>query len=388
MNLKFKAAFLLLPFLPFSELFAQAQPINVVTSAVPFLRISPDARSGAMGDIGIATSPDANSQFWNVAKTPFNEKKGGLSLTYTPWLKDIGVSDVYLAALNGYYKLDDESAVTASLRYFNLGNIEFTDFNGNTLSTGKPTEVGIDVGYSRKLSDKFGIGASLRYINSNLARGYSSSSGQTYKAASTVAVDLGLFYNNVNDIGQGFRAGLSLSNLGGRVSYTNNALERDYIPANMGIGVSYTKVFDENNKIMFGLDLNKLLVPTPPMGSNTGDPDEDDRINAENLAKYYNKSIVNSWFSSFGDSNNELKEVQVSVGGEYNYADQFFVRAGYFYEDKTKGNRKYFTAGLGLKFNVFGINMSYLVPSGNGVNRNPLSNTLRFSLTFDFDDVK
>jgi hypothetical protein len=359
--------------------FAQNNTINVVTSAVPFLRISPDARAGGMGDIGVATSPDANSSFWNQAKLPFIETKGGLSVTYTPWLKDLGVNDVFLASLAGYYKIDDQSAISTSLRYFNLGNIQFTDFSGNPLSTGKPTELAIDLGYSRKLGDRWAIGAALRYINSNLARGYASSSGVEYKAGNTVAGDVSLFYNGVDEIGKGFRFGTSITNLGGKISYTSNALEKDYIPANLGLGVSYTAAFDENNKLMFGLDVNKLLVPTPPVASG------DSATDANALTDYRNKSVVNSWFSSFADSDNEFAEYQFSVGAEYSYVDQFFVRAGYFYEDKTKGNRKYFSAGVGLRFNVFGLDFSYLVPSGNGTNRNPLSNTLRFSLKFDFD---
>lgn len=365
-----------------------AEPINVVTSAVPFLRISPDARAGGMGDIGVATSPDANSAFWNLAKLPFMESKSGVSLTYTPWLKDLGVNDVFLASMAGYYKLDDQSALSASLRYFNLGNIQFTDFSGNPLSTGKPTEVGIDVGYSRKLSDRWAVGAALRYINSNLARGYASSSGVVYQAGQTVAGDITGYYNGVDDRGKGLRAGIALTNLGGKISYTNNAIEKDYIPANLALGVSYTAVFNEDNSLMFGLDLNKLLVPTPPVASTTGDPTIDSTRDANALFEYRNKGVVNSWFTSFGDSDNELAEIQASIGAEFNYANQFFVRTGYFYENKNKGNRKYFTAGVGIKFNVFGLDFSYLIPSGNGTNRNPLSNTLRFSLLFNFDAAK
>jgi len=362
--------------------YSQDNTINVVTSAVPFLRISPDARAGGMGDIGVATSPDANSSFWNGAKLPFIETKGGLSLTYTPWLKGLGVNDVFLASLAGYYKLDDQSAISTSLRYFSLGDIQFTDFSGNPLSTGKPSELAIDFGYSRKISAKWGIGAALRYINSNLARGYASSSGVEYKAGNTVAGDLSVYYDGTNDIGKGWRFGAAFTNLGGKISYTSNALEKDYIPANMGLGVSYTAAFDENNKILMGLDVNKLMVPTPPMA--TGDSATD----ATALTDYRNKGVVNSWFSSFADSDEEFKEYQFSVGAEYSYAEQFFLRAGYFYEDKTKGNRQYFSAGVGLKFNVFGLNFSYLIPSGNGTNRNPLSNTLRFSLLFDFAEAK
>lgn len=383
MKLTLRAAGILLALSVAAVSYSQSSnQINVVTTAVPFLRISPDARSGGMGDIGVATTADANSLFWNGAKLPYIDKKGGLALTYTPWLKDLGLTDVYLASLYGYYKIDDQSAISSSIRYFNLGNIQFTDFSGNPLSTGKPTEVAIDLGYSRKLSNKWSVGAALRYINSNLARGYASSSGVEYKAGNTVAGDLSVYYNGVNDIGKGFRFGAAFTNLGGKISYTSNAQEKDYIPANMGIGFSYTLAPDENNKILFGLDINKLLVPTPPLA--TGDSATD----ANALNEYRNKGVVNSWFSSFGDSPDEFKELQFSVGSEYSYQDQFFIRAGYFYEDPTKGNRQYFSAGIGLKFNVFGLNFSYLVPTGNGTNRNPLSNTLRFSLLFDFDGAK
>lgn len=365
----------------FSCLTAAAQnsgSINVVTTAVPFLRIAPDSRAGGMGDLGVATKPDANSTFWNVSKTVFNEKRGGVSLTYTPWLRDLGLNDVFLAALAGYYKINDQSAISSSLRFFDLGEIQFTDFNGNPLSKGRPTELGIDVGYSIKMNDRWSAGAALRYINSNLARGFSSSSGVTYKAASTVAGDVTVFYDGTDDIGKGLSFGFALTNLGGKVSYTSNAQEQDYIPANMGIGVTYTAAFDEMNKLMFGLDVNKLLVPTPPIF--TGDSATD----AQNLFNYRNQGVVSSWFSSFGDSDNELQEFTFSLGAEYSYQNLFFVRAGYFYENPNKGNRKYFTAGVGVRYNSLGLDLSYLVPSGSGTNRNPLSNTVRFGFTFNF----
>lgn len=386
MRLKLKTATLGLCAVAMStQVFSQnASPINVVTSAVPFLRISPDARSGGMGDMGIATSPDANSSFFNLAKTPFAKSNAGVSLTYTPWLKNLGVNDVFLASLAGYYKLDDQSAVSASLRYFNLGSIQFTDFSGNPISTGKPTELSVDFGYSRKVVDNLGLGVSLRYINSNLTRGYAPSNGVTYKAGSAVAGDVSLFYDNTKENGQGLRAGIALSNLGSKISYTNDAQQKDYIPANFGIGVTHTSVFDENSKLTYGIEFNKLMVPTPPIPSDPSNPTADSAA----LANYRSKSVVGSWFSSFGDAGsfkNELAEFQVGVGAEYGYNDQFFVRAGYFYEDKTKGNRKFFTAGVGVNYNGFGLNFSYLIPSGSGVNRNPLSNTLRFSLLFNFD---
>ncbi len=364
--------------------FAEAQnpnSINVVTSAVPFLRISPDARAGGMGDVGIATTPDANSSFWNLAKTPFAASRTSLTATYTPWLKDLGLNDVYLASLAGYYKLDDDQAISSSIRYFSLGNIQFTDFAGNDLQSFRPREFSIDFGYSRRLGEKLSAGVALRYINSNLAGGQAVN-GVSYKAGNAVSGDLSLFHSGVDETGQGWNWGATLSNLGTKISYTSDAQQKDYIPANLGLGAAYTSVFDETSKITFGVDINKLLVPTPP--SLTNDPTRDDA----NLLAYRNKSVINSWFSSFGDAGgfgNELKEYQASLGAEYTYNDQFAFRAGYFYEDKLKGNRKYFTLGAGIYYNVFGLNFSYLIPSGAGVNRNPLSNTLRFSLIFDLD---
>lgn len=359
------------------------QTINVVTTAVPFLRISPDARAGGMGETGIATIPDANAPFWNLAKTPFNTSPGGISLTYTPWLKRLGLNDVYLATVSGYYKLSDQEAITGSLRYFSLGNIQFTNDRGEDLYAYKPREISIDAGYSRKLSENMGLGVALRYINSSLAKGDPGNTGTTYKAGSTVAGDISFYYTKPNESGQGWNFGAVLSNLGGKIGYTTDARQKDFIPANLGIGAAYTKVYDENNKITFALDLNKLLVPTPPV--LTGDYSTD----SASQAGYRNKTVISSWFSSMGDApggvKEEIKEFQASVGAEYWYNNQFALRAGYFYEDKTKGNRKYFTLGAGLKYNVFGLNFSYIIPSGSGINQNPLSNTLRFGIVFDFN---
>lgn len=355
---------------------AQVDPINVVTTAVPFLRISPDARSAGMGDLAIATSPDANSGFWNAAKIPFNTNKGGISASYTPWLKDI-LNDVYLASVAGYLKVDDQQAINASLRYFSLGNIQFTDNLGNDLNTFRPREFGIDVGYSRKLSAKSGLGVALKYIHSNLAEG--AAAGNNYKAGSSVAGDLSFFYTGKNTAGQGWNWGVVLSNLGSKIAYTDNADQKDYIPANLGLGTTYTRVFNSANQLSFGVDINKLLVPTPPA----------DPATQQQLTDYRNKSVIGSWFSSFGDApdgfSEELKEFQVSLGAEYMYNNQFALRAGYFHEDKTKGNRRYFTMGVGIKYQSFGLDFSYLLPTGSGVDRNPLSNTLRFSLHFNFD---
>ncbi|MEI8059173.1 MAG: type IX secretion system outer membrane channel protein PorV [Ferruginibacter sp.] len=355
---------------------AQTKPINVVTSAVPFLRITPDARSGGMGDVGIATSADANSSFSNLAKTSFASSKSGLAINYVPWLRDLSVQDVYLASLSGYVKIDNESAFTGSLRYFSLGSIQFTDNLGNDLQTFRPREFAFDAGYSRKLSAKSSLGIGLRYINSNLASG--TLNGVSYKAGTSVAGDLHFYHHGAKENGEGLNWGATLSNLGAKISYTSDANQKDFIPANLGLGIAYTKVFDEQNKITFAADVHKLLVPTPPA---VGD--------SAALVSYRNKGVVSSWFSSFTDApgkfSEEMQEVNISLGAEYWYNNQFAFRAGYFYENPNKGNRKFFSVGAGLKYNVFGLNFAYLFPSGSGVNRNPLSNTYRFGIVFDFD---
>jgi hypothetical protein len=267
------------------------------------------------------------------------------------------------------------------MRYFSLGNIQFTDGLGNDFGSFNPREFAIDLGYSRKLTDKMGLGVALRYINSNLAGNYTNS-GTQYKAGSTVAGDLSYYYNGQNTAGRGWSFGAALTNLGGKIGYTSDAKQKDYIPANLALGTAYTKVFNESNKMTFGLDVNKLLVPTPPFDPNQ--PATQDEIDA-----YRNQGVVGSWFKSFGDApggfSEEMREFQISTGIEYVYQDQFAFRGGYFYEDKTKGNRQYFTLGAGIKYNVFGLNVSYIIPSGSGVNQNPLSNTLRFGIIFDIN---
>jgi hypothetical protein len=352
----------------------KAQSLDIVTTAVPFLRISPDARAGGMGDNGIAVSADANAVFWNRAKLPFAENQAGISATFTPWLKDIA-QDVYLATVGGYYQLDDESAISGGLRYFSLGSIQFTDYAGNITSNGRPREFAIDFGYSRKLSDKLAVGVALRYINSSLANGYSNGSGVTYKAGNALSTDLSLFGNNLDENGQGLTYGLSISDLGTKIGYTDDATAKDFIPANLGIGAAYTFAFEEEHKITFGLDINHLLVPAFP--GYTGDQTQDSAL----VADYRSQSILSSWFSSFGNKANNA-----AIGAEYTYNDQFSLRAGYNIQSKTQGAPSYFTAGVGLKYNVFTFNFSYLAPSGNGVTRNALSNTIRFGIIFNLGE--
>lgn len=360
------------------QLYAQ-NTLNVVTSAVPFLRISPDARAGGMGDLGVATMPDANAQFYNLAKYPFAKNNSGIGLTYTPWLKDLGLNDVFLASLAGYKKIDETQSISGSLRYFNLGNIEFTDNFGNSLGTGRPRELGLDFGYSRKLSDQLSLGVGLRYINSALAN--AQIGGVAYKPGNAVAGDLGIYYVSNPENLTGLSLGLAMTNMGSKISYTGDAAQKDFIPANMTLGAMYTIISNEVNRISLGMDIHKLMVPTPPLlGDSAG------------MINYRSKSVVGSWFSSFGDApgrfSEELKEFAFSLGGEFIYNEQFAVRAGYFYENKNKGNRQYFSMGAGFRYNNLDINLSYLIPSGTGVNRNPLSNTIRFSLLFNLGPIE
>lgn len=348
-----------------------------ITTAVPFLRISPDARSGAMGDVGIAISPDANAQYWNIGKIPFAKKKYGISVNYTPWLKDL-VPDIFLGYLSGFARFgkDGNQAISGSLRYFSLGNINYTDNLGNPTGTGMPREFSLDLGYSRRLSTYLSAGVGLRYIHSALATGQNVA-GVAIKPGNAVAGDVGVFYSRTVDLQEDkastFSAGATLTNLGSRISYTST--RRDFIPSNLGIGAAYTYKADPYNKITVALDINKLLVPAPEAKTDT---------TGKTYFEYPDKSVVSGVFSSFGDPAG-LKRLTTSIGLEYWYQDQFAVRAGYYYEDKNNGNRKYFTCGLGVRYTMFNLNASYLVPTGSGTNRNPLSNTLRFSLNFDFD---
>ena len=347
---------------------------NVITTAVPMLRISPDARATGMGETGIATSADAYSNFWNLGKTPFATKQGSVGITYTPWLSDLNLKDVYIASLAGYYKLDDQQALTLGLRYFSLGDIQFTDQNGNNLGSNRPREFAVEGGYSRKLSAKNGLGIGVRYISSNLATG--PFNGVTYKKGSAVAADLHFYHNGAKENGEGFNYGVTLSNLGSKISYTDATDQKDFIPANLGLGTAYTKVFDADSKITFAVDVNKLLVPTPDTGATA-------------IAEYRKTGVVSSWAKGLtqapGGGSEKLKEFTAALGVEYWYKDQFSFRTGYFYETREKGNRRYATVGAGLKYSSLGINLAYIFPSGQGVSRNPLSNTLRFSLAFDID---
>ncbi len=352
---------------------------NSVTSAVPFLRIVPDARGGAMGDVGIATSADPNGMHYNPSKLAFSDKNVAISATYTPWMRNLGLNDVYLAYLSGYYKIDELQAIGGSLRYFSLGNIEFTNDQGESLGQGNPNEFELTGAYARKLSEKFSAAVGAKLIYSNLATGRIVE-GNEIKPGVAGAADLSLTYKTpvkVNKYDSDFTFGLAISNLGSKITYTNS-INRDYIPTNLGLGGALKIGLDEFNSITFSTDINKLMVPTPR-------PEIDD--DGDGIPDYKQYSPIRGVFKSFGDApggfSEEMKEMTYGLGAEYWYDDQFAVRMGYFYEHYSKGNRKYFSVGLGVKYNIFGLNFSYLVPTSN--QRNPLDNTLRFSLLFDFN---
>lgn len=352
-----------------------SQKINVVTTGVPFLRVSPDARSGGMGDIGISISPDANAVFLNNARLAFISQKSGIVLNAAPWLRDAGFKDVNLFSVGGFKTLKNNQIISGGIKYFTLGDIQLTDFNGNLLHSIKPNEYSIEAGYARLLSPKLSVGINIKYIRSQLALG-DAGFGNNYKAVNSVATDLGFFYNGINTQHEGWRAGIVLQNLGPKINYSNDPQNKSYLPANLGLGINYTKKITDNQHLSFGLEINKLMVPDPP--TLTGNTLTD----SNNLAVYKNYSLIDSWFSSFATDLSPFKSLQTSLGIEYNFSNQFWLRGGYFYESKERGDRRHFTAGAGFHYKAITTNFSYLIPAGNGINRNPLSNTLRIGLIF------
>lgn len=365
--------------------------LNTITTAVSFLTIAPDARGGAMGDAGAGTTPDVYSMHYNPAKYAFIEKNVGFSVSYSPWLSQL-VNDISLGYLTGYKKLDDGQVLAASLRYFSLGNIIFTDNVGTEIGQFSPNEFAFDAAYSRKFSDYISGAIALRYIYSNLTGGIFVNGAQS-KPGQSIATDVSFYYQKDIEMKKTdavLGVGANISNIGAKITYTENQ-DRSYIPISMRIGPSLTMNLDEYNKLMFTFDINKLLVPTPPIYAqdSTGQPIKDDNGDyVIESGKDPNRSLVSGMFGSFADApggfNEELAELMWSVGTEYWYDNQFALRAGFFYEHPLKGNRKYITLGAGLRYNVFGLDFSYLVPLEQ---RNPLENTLRFTLVFNFDKV-
>ncbi len=369
---------------------------NAVTSAATFLMIAPDSRSGGMGDVGVATMPGPNAMHWNPAKYAFVENNMGVSISYTPWLRHLGINDINLAYLAGYKRLDDQQVIGMSLTYFSLGEIIFTDNQGIPYDTKNPNEFSIDIAYARAFSDRFSGSVAFRYIYSNIAGGQFMSGGLESHPGKAIATDISLFYMNedlnISNYNSTLAFGFNMSNLGSKISYTANA-DKDFIPANLRLGGAYTIDFDQYNSLSFAVDLNKMLIPTPPVYFS-------DSLNAsgEQVVQYgYNPNVTTpvALFRSFYDAPGEIRddgsrsvfleemhEIQYSLGLEYWYSNQFAIRGGYFHEHGTKGNRKFFTVGVGLKLNVFGLDFSYLIPINQN---NPLANTIRFSLNFDLE---
>jgi len=373
-----------------STITGQEVKLNTITTSVPFLSIGPDSRAGGMGDCGAASTPDVNSMHWNAAKYAFIEKKTGFALNYTPWLRRL-VPDINFSYLSAYHKLDKNQAIAGSLRYFSLGDITFTDINGTTIGQFRPNEFAVDLAYSRKLSSRFSTALALRYIFSNLTSNINVAGANT-KPGQAVAADISAFYQN-NELTLGskkstYSFGVNMSNLGSKISYSETAV-RDFIPMNLKIGNNLTLDLDDYNKLSFMVDFNKLLVPTPPEISrdSKGNPvygaDGTLQLSA---GKPSNVGTVAGLTQSFYDApdgfNEELREVMWAFGFEYWYDNLFAFRTGYFHEAASKGNRQYFNIGAGLRYNVFGIDFAYLIPT---VQQNPLQNTLRFTLTFNFE---
>lgn len=367
--------------------FAQIDKNNIfnpVTTSVTSQSVAPDARAGGMGDVGAATDPDVASQYWNVAKYPFTISRAGVSLNYTPWLRKL-VNDMNLAYLVGYYRIGEHSAVSTSLRYFSLGEVQ-TNYNSTgqgAAITVNPYEMSFDAGYSLMLSEKFSIGTAVRFIHSDLKADYT----DDVTPGSAFAADLGAYYQDYVNIGQRecqLGLGLNISNIGSKISFggDNNSY---FIPTNLRLGASLMVPIDEYNRITFAADANKLLVPTYPKIRDGESPtDFDARVQKE----YYDVSSISGIFKSFGDAPNgfkeELQEIQWSLGAEYVYNDKFTLRAGYHHESENKGNRKYFTVGAGFKMNVFSLDAGYVISTAA---TNPLDQTLRFTLTFDMDGL-
>ncbi|HMR86570.1 MAG TPA: type IX secretion system outer membrane channel protein PorV [Saprospiraceae bacterium] len=370
---------------------------NTLLTAVPFLRLTPDARAGAMGDVGIALDPDANSMHFNASNLVFAKDESGFSFTYTPWLRNLNLDDIFLLYISGFYKLDENQAIGGGIRFFSLGDIDFTDIQGGSLGTGRPREGEFSLAYARKLGDKLSASLTGKYIFSNLASGLNVS-GQDIITGTAFAADFGLNYRTKTNLG-GYKGewsyGLSLTNIGSKISYTRDNIVRDFIPSNFGLGTALKLDLDQYNSLTIALDFNKLMVPTPIAAfirnsDGSTDPNPEWDKNNNKIADYREKALFSGMLGSFGDAQGgvreELKEVSIGLGLEYWYDKQFAFRGGYYYESAEKGNRRYFTVGAGIKYNVFGINLSYLIPTS--VIPNPLDNTLRFSLLFDFSVFK
>ncbi|WP_304516390.1 type IX secretion system outer membrane channel protein PorV [Cecembia rubra] len=362
---------------------------RVITTAVPFLNFAPDSRHSAMGDVGVATSPDAFSAHWNAGKLSFVKNDMAFSLSYSPWLGRL-VNDMFVSYLTGYIKIDDVSAWGIDLRYFNMGDIQLTDGRGNELGEFTPRDIAIGGTYSRKLSENLGIGISARFIHSNLSGNISSVGGSESRPGISVGTDVGLYYTKEVFPGEKsgvFSWGATITNIGPKITY-NSAEDLDFIPANLRLGTAYTVNFNEMNSLTFALDFNKLLVPSPPIWRRNEDgslaTDSNGNLIVES-GRNPNRPLLSGMFGSFADApggfREEMQEVMISYGMEYKYNDMFALRTGYFFENPNKGGRRYFTMGLGYLYKEkFAFDFSYLVPQ---TQNHPLAETLRVSLTYN-----
>lgn len=380
------------PSLIFAQDDIKDNEFNPVNTGVTTLGIAPDARGSAMGNLGAATDPDINSQYWNPSKYAFAYSSGGLGLSYTPWLRKL-VNDIFLADLTGYWKVGsgDNQAISASLRYFSLGEVTMNDDTSATLQTINPYEMAIDVGYSRKLSEKFSMGVALRYILSDLS--YEDSySGEQTTAASAFAADIAGYYVTYPMVGRNecqFAFGFNINNIGSKVSY-NNGANNAFLPTNLRLGASFMFPLADYHTMALGLDLIKLLVPTKPRQRDFDmDTPEGQAAYEEALDEWENMSPITGIFKSFSDApggfKEELQEINLSVGAEYAYNQQFFARMGYYYENANKGGRSYFGFGAGFSLNVVRLDASYMLATAQS---SPLDQTLRFTLSFDMDGLK
>ncbi len=366
------------------------QTRNYISTGMPILLIAPDATAGAMGDAGVASTPDIYSAHWNNAKFAFIEGDFGLSTTYTPWLRNLGVGDMNLLYLGGYKKINSRSTVAASLTYFSLGESQTTGPEGNSNGTMNPSEFAADVTYTMKLNDELSLGASGRFIQSDLTNGQNVSDGSGYvttKPGRSLAADLGLYWQHPIDEAQTVAVGAFISNMGAKLSYSDDDTRQEFLPANLRVGARYSYELDESNRINVVADVNKLLVPTPPV--TVGDVTYSDYY--QNMTEYYNtgvmRGIIQSFYDAPGGFSEELRALQYSVGAEYWYKNTLAARAGYFYENDTKGGRQYATVGFALKYNVMQFDFAYLIPT-TAFSSNPLSNTIRISLTFNLIKAK
>lgn len=359
------------------------QEKNFISTGLPIILIAPDAISSGMGDVGVASTPDAYSAHWNNAKLAFIDGITGVYTTYTPWLRKLKVGDMNLFYLAGYYRINDRSTAAASLTYFTLGDIDNTDVDGNKIQTMHPNEFTFDVSYALKLNDNLSLGATGRFLRSDLTNGQTISDGSSNtatKAANSLAADIGLYYQQSIDKTQDFALGAFISNLGAKLSYSDDDNDKEFLPANLRIGGRYTNRIDEYNKISVMLDLNKLLVPTPPLRNDTA-----------GWVDYNQIGVIEGALRSFGDApgglQEELQEIQISAGAEYWYSETFAVRAGYFFEHANKGGRQYATVGVGIRYSYFTGDFSYLIPTTT-ISTNSLANTIRVSIGLDMKPTK